>query len=285
MAQPGKPPQVLNGEDGPAPAQDSPAQNRSAWLRLFLIPLLVYIAWLVETFLLAGRTRLFIDPGPGGIAVYTIIACIVIGILVPVLLLKRSFSTGEVNMHQVGFRPVWRTWPIVLVTLVVVLPVSILLNPYGADRLAFLQLFLLLLPTAIASVMVCFVLIGTHVQAFMRRGGIVSSISAGVIVTSVLFAFTTLVRFPGPAGQDTFLFSFFSGMILALFFFAVRDVYATTLVAGVLLVFAMAGLSGPAALAASRGAAFAAAGLAVAILLGIHAYFSRNYATVLVRAG
>jgi hypothetical protein len=270
------------GED--IPVQKAPGQERSAWLRLFVIPLLVYIAWLVETFLLGGQARIFQSPGATGILLYTLVTCIVVGLVIPVMYLRRSFRSGAVNMHQIGFRPAWRTGPVVLVTLLVLLPVSFLFNPFGSDLMALFRVFLLLLPTAIASVMVCFVLLGTHVQAFMRNGGILSSISAGVIVTSFLFGFASLVRSPGLPQQDTILFALCTGVLIALFFFSVRDVYATTLLATVCLVFGMAGQVSQSALESAFPAIFAAALLAMVFLLGIHGYFSWKYATILVRA-
>jgi hypothetical protein len=186
-------------------------------------------------------------------------------------------------MHQIGFRPAWRTGPIVLVTIIVLLPVSVMFNPFGSDLIAFFRVFLLFLPTAIASVMVCFVLMGTHVQALLRSGGILISISAGVIVTAVLFGFTSLARFPGLPSQDTVLFTIGAGVLIALFFFSVRDIYATVLLTTVCLVFGTAGRISPPAPDNTFTAISFAACLAVAVLMGMHGYFSRTYATILVK--
>jgi len=266
------------------PVQKAPVPERSAWLRLFIIPLLIYLAWLVETFLLGGQSRLFQSPGAPGILLYTLVDCILIGLIVPVMYLKRSFITGAVNMHQIGFRPAWRTGPIVLVTLVILLPISVLFNPFGTDRMEFIQAFLLLLPTATASVMICFVLIGTHVQAIMRDGGILASISAGIVATTVLYGFASLVRTPGPGQQDILLFTLCTGVIISLFFFAVRDIYATILLATICQVFGMAEQVGHPALETAFPAISAAACLVMVFLIGIHGYFSRKYTTILVKA-
>jgi hypothetical protein len=271
-------------EEEDLPNQENSGRERSGWLRLFIIPLLVYIAWLVETFLLARQARLFEDPGAAGVYLYTLITCILIGLVIPVMCIRRSFLSGAVNMHQVGFRPAWRTGPVVLVTILILLPISLLLNPFGSDRLAFFMAFLLLLPTAIASVMVCFVLLGTHVQAFLRDGGIIASLSSGVIITSVLFAFSSLVRSTGILPQETLLLGLGTGVLISVFFFAVRDVYATVLVTAVCLVFGMAGQVSRPALELSFVPVSAAACLAILFLLGIHVYFYRNYTTILVRA-
>jgi hypothetical protein len=266
------------------PAETGSPGKLSGWLRLFIIPLLVYIAWLVETFLLGRQVRLFEEPAAAGIYLYTFVTCILIGLVIPVMCIQRSFLSGAVNMYQVGFRPAWRTLPVVLVTLVTLLPVSILFNPFGTDHVAFFLVFLLLLPTAIASVMVCFVLMGTHVQAFLRDGGIIASLSSGIIITSVLFAFSSLVRSVGLPPPETLLFGLGTGVLISIFFFAIRDVYATVLLTAVCLVYGMAGQVSRPALEMSFAPVTAAACLVLLSLLGIHVWFSRKYTTILVRA-
>ena len=106
----------------------------------------------------------------------------------------------------------------------------ILFNPFGTDRLAFANAFLLLLPTAAATVMVCWVLAGTHVQAFVRSGGAVLSISTGVVITSILFASATLAASPSVRQEGILFWPVCTGIGAALFFFAVRDVWATVIV-------------------------------------------------------
>ncbi|MFA4861592.1 hypothetical protein [Methanoregula sp.] len=266
------------------PDTKDPVQNRSLWLRLFIIPLIVYTAWLIETFLLGGQLRLFQSPAPAGILVYTLVTCILIGLIVPVLYLRRSFGLGDVNMYQTGFRPAWRTGPIVLVTLIILLAVSLLFNPFGTYGMAFFLASLFLLPTATATVMVCFVLLGTHVQALMRGGRVLAAISSGVIVTAILFLFASLVRIPGSLQQDSLLFTLCTGIIIAVVFFTIRDIYATVLVATVCLVFGMAGQMDLPALERATPAIAGAACLSLAVLFGIHLYLSRKYATIVVEA-
>ena len=275
---------MTNDDEDYLPDKKEPVRNRAPWLRLFIIPLIVYTAWIIEMFLLGGQARLFQSPTATGILAYTLTACILIGLVVPVMLLRRSFGLGDVNMHQIGFRPAWRTGPIVLVTLLVLLPVALLFNPFGTDGMAFLGAFLFLLPTATASVMVCFILIGTHIQALLRGGSALAAISAGVAVTSVLFGFTALVGFPVLPQQDTILFTLCTGVLIALFFFTIRDIYATVLLATVCLVFGMAGRISLSALESALPAVAVAALLSLLSLLGIHLYFTRKYATIIVRA-
>ena len=175
-------------------------------LRLLVIPFLVYLAWLLEIFLLAGNPRLLEHPEPAGIALYTIAGCILTGMIIPILCIRKAFISGDVTMFQIGFRTFRRTLLACSVTCTIGIGMIMLFNPFGADRLAFANAFILLLPTAVSSVMVCWVLAGTHLQAFVRSGGALLSVTTGVVITSLLFATVCPCNKPVcPAGGDHLL--------------------------------------------------------------------------------
>lgn len=264
---------------GTAPNPFSPV------IRLLLIPFLVYLAWLIEVFLLAGNDHVLEHPEPGGIALYTVVGCILTGMVIPVILLRKAFPSGAVNMFQAGFRTIRRTIPVCSVTAAVIFGMILLMNPFGADRTAFANAFILLLPTAAASVMVCWVLIGTHLQALVRGGGAVVSIPVGVVMTGLLFAVSTLAMNPLAGRDGSFVWPLCSGMGAALFFFAVRDVYATTIMVTGFSVFSRAGMPVPPYLHGLSPLVYASSILALAALVSIHVWLSVNYATTLVPAG
>jgi len=259
--------------------QQSP-ELRSATLQLLVIPFTIYTAWLLETFLLEGSMHTFERFDPTGIFLYTIIACIITGIVVPLLYIRNTFISGAVNMFQIGFRSLRRTFLACVLTSSVGYGAVIFFNPFGTDRFAFLNAFILLLPGAIASVMICWVLMGTHVQAFVRRGGAILSISVGIMVTTVLFGVTTFAYFPAFLQQDVLFSSVIIGIIAAIFFFAVREVYATILVVAVCSVFTMADRINPFYVQNAVPLVWTSAVLAVSALMGIHLYLSRNYMTL-----
>jgi len=252
---------------------------RPATIRLLVIPFTVYIAWLLEIFLLEGSLDLFYRFDPPLLFVYTLIACILTGIIVPLLCVRTAFVSGTVNLFQIGFRSLRRTIIACTLTGIICYGAVIFLNPFGTDRFAFAHALLFFLPGAIASVMICWVLAGTHVQAFVRGGGMVISISAGIMVTALLFGMTTFAYFPAAIRQDIFFSLVSTGIIGAFFFFAVRDVYSTSLVVGVCSVFAMSDrislhyLQDPVYI-------WINAILAIGVLAGIHLYLSRNYVTL-----
>jgi len=259
--------------------QQSP-ELRSATLRLLVIPFAIYTAWLLETFLLEGSMHLFERFDPPGIFLYTIIVCIITGIVAPLLYIRKTFISGAVNMFHIGFRSLRYTFLTCFLTCSICYGAVLIFNPFGNERFAFLNAFILLLPSAIASVMMCWVLMGTHVQAFVRSGGAIVSISIGIMVTTVLFGVTTFAYFPAFPQQDMIFSSVIIGIIAAIFFFAVREVYATILVVAICSVFTLADRINPFYVQNTVPYVWMSAVLAVSVLMGIHLYLSRNYMTL-----
>ncbi len=260
-------------------AAQFPELNR-ATIRLLVIPFAVYAAWLLEIFLLEGSLHLFERFDPPLLFLYTLVSCILTGTVVPLFCIRTAFVSGAVNMFQIGFRSFRRTVMACSLTGIICYAGVIFLNPFGTDRVAFADAFLLLLPGAIASVMICWVLVGTHVQAYVRSGGVAVSVSVGIMVTAALFGLTIFAYFPDAFRQDLFFSSLFVGIVTAVFFFAVRDVYATSIVVGVCSVFTFADRISPLYLNNASVYIWINAVLAVSVLAGIHRYFSRNYVTL-----
>jgi hypothetical protein len=232
--------------------------------------------------LLEGNVRLFSRPDSAGLVIYTLVACILIGSVVPLFLIRRSFLSGAVNLFQIGFRSAQRTVLACALTLAICSVAFVLFSPPGMDRQSFFRVFLLLLPSGIASAMVCWVLVGTHVQALVRGGGALASICAGVVVTTILFGIVPVVQTPGVLPQEMTLWNIGSGIIAALFFFSVRDVYATSIVATVLMVFPMTAGTGIAYTGYAMAPVLFSAAISLGTLVGIHWYLSRNFATIAI---
>jgi len=264
--------------DCPVAAQ-FPELNQ-ATIRLLVIPCAVYGAWLLEIFLLEGSLHLFERVDPTLLFLYTFIACILTGTVVPLFCIRTAFISGAVNMFQIGFRSFRRTVMACSLTGILCYATVIFLNPFGVDRVTFADAFLLFLPGAIASVMTCWVLVGTHVQAFVRSGGVLISLSVGIMVTAALFGLTTFAYFPAAFQQGPFFSSVFVGIVAAVFFFSVRDVYATSIVVGVCSVFTLADRISPLYLNNASTYIWINAVLAISVLIGIHRYLFRNYVTL-----
>lgn len=255
--------------------------SRNAVIRLLVIPVLVYIIWILEIYLFGGGSvHVFTYPAGPSLALYTLVACILVGLIVPVFLMRRAFISGAVNMFQFGFRSLRRTIPAVVLTGLALYGCVLLLTPPGPVREGFTQSFLLMLPTGIAAVMLCWVLVGTHVQALVRHGGAAISIPVGIVVTGILFGLAMFVLVPVPRSPDLISLYLGAGMLMALFFFAVRDIYATSIAVTGCVVFLFSdsipvtGLSQ--VLPWISGLAMATSG----ILVGIHWYLSLHFVTI-----
>jgi hypothetical protein len=254
--------------------------SRSGVFRLLVIPFAIYFVWMVVTALLEGDLRLLQSADSRLIIVYTVFACIIAGMILPVYCIRKSFISGAVNMFQIGFMPVRRAFYACALTTFFGYMAIEFFSPFGTDQSAFGYAFLLLLPTAIASVMVCWVLLGTHVQAFVRSGGTVLSIAAGSLVTAWLFCITYFVHSPPVNPQPALAGFLVLGLATAVFFFSVRDVYAASIFVAFGLTFVMADRIGVSGTLVAMPAVYSSAFLVVTTLVGIHLYFVRNFRTV-----
>lgn len=276
----------MDRKNGPT---DTPA-NPLEWMqaatgRLIVLPLVLAGAWILETFLFAGWPQVLLHKEPAGLLFYTLMTCIIIGILLPALLMRQAFLRGDVNMHQFGFRSLRRTFLMAGLTLLIVWMAVVLQNPFGANRPGFVSVFLLLLPTGIATAMVCSVLLGTHVQAFVRERGALAAIFAGTVVSALVFALSLSFHFPDALTPASFLRFLSAGVLSALFFFAVRDVWAVSVVATGSLVWLTAGWLEPGQISLLNPAVPVAAAISAGTLGALHWYLSRHYITITAPPG
>ena len=249
-------------------------------IRLIVIPSGIYLVWMIVTALFEGDHQLFRYADPQGIMLYTVFSCIITGMIIPVYCIRESFVTGAANLFQIGFVSMRRTFFAGAMTIFFGYAVSEFFLPSGTGGVAFGYTFLLLLPTAIASVMVCWVLLGTHVQAFVREGGVIISIAAGSLVTAWFFCLTSFVHTPSFHPQTSLVGLLVLGLAAAFFFFAVRDVYAASIFVAFGLTFVMADRVDVSVAQVAIPAVYGSALLTVLTLLGIHWYFVRNFRTV-----
>ncbi|MFA5254362.1 MAG: hypothetical protein WC367_06805 [Methanoregula sp.] len=255
---------------------------RPSAVTLVLIPLLLVCIWIIENHLLTGGALVSGKISLLGLSLYTLLSCVLVGIIVPLIRIRAAFRAGFVNMFQIGFRTLRRTVAAVSLTVLAVYTIALFLRIYGTgpDRDTGFFLAVMLLPTAIAAVMICWGLLGTHIQAYVRSGGILISVITGVVVTALVFALSITLLLASTRVAEAFPGYFAAGIVVALFFFAVRDIYATVVaVTGALVVLAGSapGFTSPYLLVP---AAAVCAFLTLAVLVTAHGHFSRHYTTV-----
>ena len=251
-------------------------------IRLLIIPFFLFIVWSLETYLLEGSADLFVHFQPLLFLLYTVFANIVVGIFIPVMCLGSAFRSGPVNMFQAGFRSLRRTVPACALTALFASLYLVMFTPPGADGFVLVNAIAFVIPVAVAGVMICWVLIGTHLQAYMRNGSAAVSISFGVVVTAVLFGISFAAHSPPLNRPDVIVLLCVIGAGAALFFFAVRDVYASVIcVACATVPIVLEGID-PVVTGAFMPSVYGAAALSLASLVGSHLYLSRNFRTIRV---
>jgi hypothetical protein len=244
---------------------------------LIITPFIIAIIWQLENFLLAINPHLFSKANFPWLVLFTVLSCVLVGIIVPVLRIQAAFLSGAVNMFQIGFRSVRRTVIAVGITALAIYTFFVLTGASGGAIP-----FTFFLPTAVAAVMICWVLIGTHIQAYVRNGGAMISIFAGTLVTALIFALSMSILFIGPDFRQIFSGFFAAGLISALFFFAVRDVYATIIVVTSGLMILLNARVDPEYLTTFNPVVVLCGFLVIGVLTGIHWHFSRHYKTVVL---
>ena len=248
-------------------------------MRFLVIPVLVYVIWVLEIFLFGGVVHLFLAPSGPALILYTLVACILMGLVLPIVLIRRAFISGAITMFQFGFRSLIRTVFTIALTCVVLYGCCSPVQLPGLDQRAFVQSFLLLLPTGVSAVMICWVVVGTHVQALVRHGGAVISIPVGIVVTGILFCIAMLVMVPVQRSPDLLTMYLGAGMLMAVFFFAVRDIYATSIAVTGCMAFLFSNSIPPAGISPILPWVCAAA-IATAGTVGIHRYLSLHFVTI-----
>ena len=94
----------MSDEQPPVQVIIRPAGNpasRSGLFHLLVIPFAIYCLWMILTALFEGDHRLFLSSDSQGIIVYTVFACIITGMILPVYCIRESFVSGAVNMFQI----------------------------------------------------------------------------------------------------------------------------------------------------------------------------------------
>jgi len=261
-----------------------PGLRFSSSVTLVVIPLMIAGIWLLENYLLAGTTRLFQHMDLPGLVLYTALAGILVGIIIPIVRIRAAFLSGAINMFQIGFRSARRTGATVILTTVTCAAVFLFTNIPGSgpDPGETAALFLLLLPVSAAAVMICWVLIGTHIQAYVRCEGVVISVITGVVVTALVFALCLAALIPGQDIGNLFGGFFAAGCISAFFFFAVRDIYASIVVVTSCLITLLQSVIDPAYLVPVNPIVVFCGSAVIIAVIGIHGFLLRHYTTIML---
>lgn len=193
------------------------------------LSLLLFLVWTAATYLLEGRIGLLRQPTLIGRWIYVVVANILIGTVAAAWVLRSLLISGLVTLEQLGFRPPGRTLFAVVIAAVVGVGIFLLQKPVSLEPVVLLNAFAQVLQTSIAEVLVCWVAVGTSVEALTRGKSRVISLLVAILATDLLFGiyhFAHSAPFNQP--QVAFLLMI-PGLATSLVYFLGRDVYATVL--------------------------------------------------------
>jgi membrane protease YdiL (CAAX protease family) len=194
--------------------------------KLVVIPIVIYLIWVLATYLLEGRINLLQKPDPLGRLTYAVVANIAIGTVIAIWLLKPSISSGFLTIRQLGFQSIKRILIVVTITGVIGFVLFVVQRPVTFDPVVVLNIFAQTLPGSIAEVVVCWAAIGTTFESIARNKGRIISIIFGAAIATILFGVYHFAHSPPFNEPGTVLFLMYPGILTSLVYFIGRDIYA-----------------------------------------------------------
>lgn len=204
--------------------------------KFFLIPLGIYISWVFSTYMLEGRVDLLQQQDVLARISYVIVANILIGNILAIYLLKRSIKPSFSSLSRLGFRPMKRTLKMLTIATIIGLFLFMIQQPASLNPIIIMNIFAQTLPTSIAEIVVCWVLIGVSFESFLLNKKRNIHIDKGNKIIYIILAAVTATIFFGLyhfAHSEPFnqlrmvLFLMFPGLLTSAFYFAARDLYST----------------------------------------------------------
>ena len=190
----------------------------------------VYVLWVVATFVFEGRIQTLLRPDATlDRLVYAVVANLLVGTLLAMWVVRRIVAAGVVTPDRIGFRPLVRTVVTVVAVGAVGLALYVVQNPPTTDPVVVANVFAQVVPTSIAEVVVCWVLVGATVEAALRARGTTRfvAIGAAVVTASVLFGVYHVGHSPPFNTVPQIVLLTVVGVVTSLVYFGTRDVYAT----------------------------------------------------------
>jgi hypothetical protein len=210
-------------------SQRAKAVGRKAGLGI-LAAVALYAVWTLATWLLEGRIETLLRPDAAGDRViYAIVANLLIGVIAALIVLRQLIREGILAKPDAGFG---RAIPSPIALAIAAGLGFALYGLQGAPSwhpVVLANAFAQVLVVSAAEIIVCWVVVGASVEAWLRPRGRAVSLIAAALVASVLFgvyhfAHSAPFNMPGMVVLLTVV-----GLVTSAFFFIARDAYATIL--------------------------------------------------------
>lgn len=190
----------------------------------------LFAAWTLATWLLEGRIETLLRPDMAGErTIYAIIANLLIGIATAVLVLHCLIRVRILSKRDAGFghaaaSPIW-----LAIAAGVGFALYALQGAPSWHPVVLTNVFAQVLVVSAAEVIVCWAVMGSSVEAWLRPRGRTVSLVSAALVASILFG---VYHFAHSAPFNTLgmvVLLTAVGLLTSMFFFISRDVYATIL--------------------------------------------------------
>lgn len=205
-----------------------PDASASHRFRPILIALVLFLVWTVCTYLLEGRIQTLLRPDATmDRLLYALVANLVIGIGGAAWLLRRFLHAHILTPARAGFREGRRIAGSVFVALVLGFGLYAVQGPPTWNPIVILNAFAQVLTVSVAEILVCWVVVGSVVEALLHDKGRVIAMGAAIGVASVLFGLYHFAHSPpfDTWGMVGLLMGV--GLVTSLFYFVSREVYGT----------------------------------------------------------
>jgi hypothetical protein len=196
---------------------------------MLLVALLTFLLWTGATWALEGRIETLLRPEAAtDRAVYTVVANLLIGILGTLLVLRWFGDAAGMAPGGSGFSPVARSAFWTAIGIGLGLAFYWFQGAPSKNPVVILNAFAQVFTVSAAEVLVCWALLARTVEAALSSKGQVVAISVASVVASILFGAYHFAH-SSPFNTVTMV-AFLSvvGLFTSAFFFASRDVAATT---------------------------------------------------------
>ena len=267
-------------------------------LKLIIFSISVYIVWVFATYILEGGINLLHTNDPLGRVAYTIIANILIGTVVGFILLKLFVRSNFVTQKQLGFQSSRRILILVAVAaiagfLLFSIEASVSLNP-----VVIVNVFSQTLPTSIAEVVVCWMVVGTVFESLAQRkmdkkddntirkipGNVRTTSILSVIIASlvsiVVFGVYHFAHSPPFNQLNMVIFLMIPAILTSIFYFVGQEVYSTIIIHNILALIGVSGSIDPTPLAHPLYPAMTLALVSVIVLITLDLFLVRRTRTI-----
>jgi hypothetical protein len=191
----------------------------------------IYVFWVVLTWLLEGRTELLLRYDPPARAAYALLTNVSVGTIVAIATARMLGLSTRGRRHPTG-----RTFEAAIATVVLVAIVAVRVG----DALVFTNACAQVLPTSIAEIAVCWMLVGGVAKRLARPFGRTWSLIAALAVSDVAFAAYHVAHSPPYNELGMMLFLLLPGLVIGALVFWFRS---ATLAVSAQTAFAILGMA------------------------------------------